>query len=673
MPGLTRGQLEAGAAYRQEVSNGVPVQAPIGGLNTRESFDDVPPTDALQMDNWMPALGSVKIREGRTAFAQSALIATGPNLFLNPGFESGAANWDPTGTVAFVSTDPTPEEGSLCCKITTSGAGTDFIRQDVTVVPGTKYVIKVRVYGDGGGTAFTPYVAVSDRTNFSFIGRREAEQNSGSWQFLTYQFQAPEGCVLVRVVFSGPGDTSPEPEPNPRWAAFDDMKMFEGLDQGPVETLAVYDSAGDRHLISADSGNIYNASAGVVPTAIGTGFGTDRWDWCNFAGLLIMVNGNSSDKPQTWDGSILQNMDPALVGPDNPIGCHPFKNRMYYWDAQTQEIWYTELFAYGGTCTKFNLSQLTKLGGNIIRMETWTHDGGTGPDDHAVFIMSSGEIIVFQGSSPSSVADWALVGVYDIGEPLGERCTVKYGGDLIIMTSLDIINLSKIIGGPESMAQRSKIVGELEIVAEYIGSPFIDCIMFPKKKIAIFNVPDPGGAGSHQLVQNLVTGAWCILRDWTTYSWVVFNGDLYMGGVDGIIFKAFSGNIDHRWDGAEFFAYPIYSTLQTSWLNFGSPINKTYHAIKPYIKSPGLPGMTIVTAVDYENFAPMEFPSEIISGGTPWGSPWGSPWSRVADVNQDWQIVTGYGRVVSALIKTTTNQRTALASSLWQIEGGSAM
>jgi hypothetical protein len=60
---------------------------------------------------------------------------------------------------------------------------------------------------------------------------------------------------------------------------------------------------------------------------------------------------------------------------------------------------------------------------------TWTVDGGDGPDDRAVFVTSEGEVIVYQGTNPSSATTWAKIGSYYIGKPLGRRCLEKFGGD----------------------------------------------------------------------------------------------------------------------------------------------------------------------------------------------------------------------------------------------------
>src|SRR3990172_4186838 len=45
------------------------VSAPIGGGDTRDSLDQMAPTDASVMDNWEPKTGKVTIRKGYEVFS----------------------------------------------------------------------------------------------------------------------------------------------------------------------------------------------------------------------------------------------------------------------------------------------------------------------------------------------------------------------------------------------------------------------------------------------------------------------------------------------------------------------------------------------------------------------------------------------------------------------------
>ena len=54
----------------------VTVPAPVGGLNTRDSLNLMPPTDAVRLDNWNPGITALSVREGFQPVVST--IAAGP-------------------------------------------------------------------------------------------------------------------------------------------------------------------------------------------------------------------------------------------------------------------------------------------------------------------------------------------------------------------------------------------------------------------------------------------------------------------------------------------------------------------------------------------------------------------------------------------------------------------
>ena len=64
------------------------VPAPIGGLNTRDSVDLVPPTDAIRLDNFFPARSHVQVRNGYVDHVTS-LPSTVQSLMV---YNSGTAS-----------------------------------------------------------------------------------------------------------------------------------------------------------------------------------------------------------------------------------------------------------------------------------------------------------------------------------------------------------------------------------------------------------------------------------------------------------------------------------------------------------------------------------------------------------------------------------------------------
>jgi len=53
---------------RSRVAQAVSIPAPVGGLNSKDSIANMPPTDAFIMDNWFPTASNVVLRNGMSAY-----------------------------------------------------------------------------------------------------------------------------------------------------------------------------------------------------------------------------------------------------------------------------------------------------------------------------------------------------------------------------------------------------------------------------------------------------------------------------------------------------------------------------------------------------------------------------------------------------------------------------
>jgi hypothetical protein len=67
--------LQAARSANQYRVKAASVPAPVGGLNSRDSVDAMPPTDALIMSNFFPTTGKITLRDGYTQFCTG--IGTG--------------------------------------------------------------------------------------------------------------------------------------------------------------------------------------------------------------------------------------------------------------------------------------------------------------------------------------------------------------------------------------------------------------------------------------------------------------------------------------------------------------------------------------------------------------------------------------------------------------------
>lgn len=241
---------------------------------------------------------------------------------------------------------------------------------------------------------------------------------------------------------------------------------------GNVETLIEYNVGTVRKFLCANNGHINDITDSASVSSLGSSFGSDRWQYISSGANILLLNG--VDTPQVFDGTSLSNSTISGSGltPANLDGVNIHKNRVYLWDTDAQDFWYGGINAIGGTFTKFQLGLVAPFGGNLISMQTWNLDGGDGVDDLALFLMSSGDAILYSGSNPGDSASWSLVGIYKIGRPLSIRAAKKIGGDVAIITDQDFVLFSQVFKSGGVISAQSKLSGAAQSVTQLYSSNY---------------------------------------------------------------------------------------------------------------------------------------------------------------------------------------------------------
>jgi hypothetical protein len=432
---------------------------------------------------------------------------------------------------------------------------------------------------------------------------------------------------------------------------------------GAVETLAELQLASGRKLLAAAGGGLWDATSGdAVATPLGdtTPFSSNRWQWVAMNDVLGLVNGQNA--PQTFDGTTKAAMVISGSGltPADLIGVHTFKSRSYFWTGDDQDFWYSAVNTLGGALTVFPLGDVGTFGGTLVAMFSVTRDGGSGPDDHAVFLMSSGEAIVYQGSNPNEVDDWALVGVYQIGAPTGIRAWAKLGGDVLIAGADGYSLFSRVakgVRGSRGDNISDKIVnaaiGEAKTSSGQFGW---QVLLYPRGRRLLVN--HPFGASFRQHVVNLGTGAWCRFIGMDARCWALFGDALYFGSSNGQVFEADSGTDDN---GTEIVAN---GTQAFTYLGNRSR-NKHVTLVRPLLEAKSQIPVQIGLAVDFNPNPGAKVTALLGTAaqpGTKWGTAkWGTfKWGSTSTVVQGWIGHTANGYAVSPSI-TVRQQQSAIA------------
>lgn len=433
-------------------------------------------------------------------------------------------------------------------------------------------------------------------------------------------------------------------------------ETFSSSITGTVETLAEYHATSTRKLIAAAGTVVYDASSSTA-SSLGTGFTNARWQTANFNANLIMVNG--ADSPQHYDGSTLSAgvWSGSGLTNSNLIGVNVFKNRLFFWENGKQDFWYAAINSISGTLTKFPLSRVGSFGGNLTSMVTWTIDAGDGIDDYAVFLMSSGEAIVYQGTDPGDSAAWSLVGVYRIAPPIGIRCAIKFDGDVFIATPEDYIPLSQAMKG---VRKPTKACGAVSSAFSSIGSSFgWQAVHAPSVNKLLVNVPTASG-DYVQHVLNTQTGAWCRFTDIPSSCWAVYNNKLYFGGINNV-YQADTGTDD---DGTDISADAI-----QSWVNLGTSVRVS--AVRPVIQTEGSVKVEFGLGYDFQDVI-AALPTAVSASGSAWDtSPWDtSPWSPENVINTTWRVAGGFGQSVATRLRFVGSQSVSWLRTDYRLERG---
>ena len=204
-------------------------------------------------------------------------------------------------------------------------------------------------------------------------------------------------------------------------------------------------------------------------------------------------------------------------------------------------MWYAAAGSYQGTLTQFNFGPFLTTGGSLVQMLNWTNDGGDGVDDYAVFVFSTGEVLVYQGDDPGNAAAWALIGRFQIGEPLGPRAHAKVGGTEIILTRDGYVDLSVALRDgrySEQSAYSSKIIrATKEAARDYAQFFGWEAVLYPSGQLFIVNVPT-SNLSAIQHVRETSSGSWCEFNAMNARTFAVFDDRLYFGDPMGNVFLA---------------------------------------------------------------------------------------------------------------------------------------
>lgn len=346
----------------------------------------------------------------------------------------------------------------------------------------------------------------------------------------------------------------------------------------PVETLFGYVNVnGSVKLFAAAGFSIFDASSsGAIGAAVVTGLTSAYWNHTQLSNVggnyLIAVNGQ--DNGQIYDGTSWAVLGFTGLAITAMTQVAVWKRRVWVVEKNSFRAWYGAADAITGALTQFSFAGIFRKGGRLQAIINWTIDGGAGSDDYLIAVTSMGEVAVYKGTDPALASTFALVGVYFIGPPIGERFYTPYGGDVLMLTAEGLFPISKYL--------QSQTVDKTTALTDRISSLISSEVstygtvrgwevhVFLDDNFILLQVPAGGIGSRYQYAMSLLNGGWSRFLVTKAVTWLAVGNTLYEGEANRVC---------NGWAGGTDTGEPIPFTIVPAFSYFGSPARNKIFAL----------------------------------------------------------------------------------------------
>lgn len=418
-------------------------------------------------------------------------------------------------------------------------------------------------------------------------------------------------------------------------------------------------SGGTEKLFGASSSGIYDITTVADPNAspsVAQAMTADTYSWTQFtnaAGSWLIV-ANGVDDVVRYNGTSWTGTSGITgVSGADLSAVWSFKARLWFAQKSTLDAWYLGLDAITGAATKLPLGGIFRDGGSLLFGTSISIDAGDGIDDKLVFVTDRGEVAVYTGTDPASIA---LEGIYRIGEPLGNRAFMRAGGDVLIATVDGVIPLSAALQTDSAViatkALSFPIEEEWRKEVDRRSTERWQMAIWPQGQIALVAMPSAANKPKRCFVVNIRTGAWARWTNHDTECVAFYDGRMFIGSSDGTVSTVNEGITDNGESYTASFiglfedcramgAYKVANTARATFLtNYNTSakvtVNGDYDLTLPTAPSGGSAGV----------------------GPSLWGSAlWGTgTWGSDDDEQTReaiWQTVAGEGTMLAPVVQIT--------------------
>lgn len=445
---------------------------------------------------------------------------------------------------------------------------------------------------------------------------------------------------------------------------------------GWVESIFQYSSAAGEKLFGVSGTAVYDATiSGAVGAPVVTALSNARWEYVNVAtaGGQFLYAANGVDKPLLYNGTTWVKVDgvsvPAITGVTTTLLRNPalWKNRVWFVENASMRVWYLPTASVGGAAASFDLGPIFTKGGEVQAILTASLTDGSTFDNYIGFLTTEGQLALYNGTDPATAGLFNIVGVYDLGKPVGRRCFFRMGSDCIIICSDGFVSLQKLISIGKFSAEKTTISYKIlnlvnAAVAAYKNNFGWQGVLHPLGNKVLVNVPQNENLMQYQFVMNTISSSWCTFTNWNFATLEVQGDNLYGGGASYI---ALADNTQAD-NGAA-----INATLKTAFTYFGTDRQKFVKMVRPLIETNGAINPSLAINVDFADNPPNNVGTYIGALGSAWDvSPWDtSPWAFGTYVQKDWKTVYGVGFSIALYIKVQSANVTVNLQALDYVHG----
>jgi hypothetical protein len=356
------------------------------------------------------------------------------------------------------------------------------------------------------------------------------------------------------------------------------------------------------------------------------------------------------------------------------INVNLFKQRLYFTENNNLKCWYLDVNSIGGAAVALDFGGIARNGGFLQAMGTWTLDAGQGADDYAVFVTNMGEVIVYNGTDPTSATTWALKGVWQLGQTFNRRCFFKWSGDLLLLTQDGLVPLASALQSSR-LDPRVNLTDKIFFAVSQAATLYYDNFgwqvnYFASENMLILNVPITGG--TQQFVMHTITKSWA---NFTGIGATCFETSGKAGmyfGANGYVGKFFDGTSD---DGSN-----ITATSQQAYSYFDTPGQlKRFTMVRPILQSSGgVPGVFCGLSIDFDTqsqLGAVSFNPSALGTGDWDSAVWDDAiWAGGLTTTKIWQGVTGIGFAASINLNVAAqNIELHWASTDYVMEAGGVL